>query len=266
MKTAVLAFLLAASALGQSAPASAQKASPGDPGAKKARELIQQAIEALGGQAYLSVQDMEQEGRAYNFHHGELSSVGTRFWRFWKWPDKERVEVTKQRDIVYINNGDQGYEITYKGTAPEEPSQLEDYNRRRHYALEIVLRQWIGQPGTILLYEGPAVAERKPAESVTILNAKNQAVTLFLDANTHLPVKKVFTWRDHDRYKNEEAEIFDNYRQVQGVMTPQSIVRSRNGEYVTQRFLHDVRYNQGLADALFQATVTYDPYQSERKK
>ena len=95
MKSVLLAFLLAVSALGQSAPASSPKASQEDPGAKKARELIRQAIEALGGQAYLKVQDMEEEGRAYSFHHGELSSVGTRFWRFWKWPDKERVEVTK---------------------------------------------------------------------------------------------------------------------------------------------------------------------------
>src|SRR5512135_1087670 len=165
MKSVFLAFLLAVSALGESAPASSPTAPQEDPGTKKARALIQQAIEALGGQAYLNVQDMEQEGRAYRFYHGEAEGAGTLFWRFWKWPDKDRVEVTKQRDIVYINNGDQGYEITYKGTAREEASQPEEYNRRRPYSLEIVLRQWLNQPGTILLYEGPAVAERKPTES-----------------------------------------------------------------------------------------------------
>ena len=274
MKSLAIVLLLATAGFAQ-APASASPAAPAsagashlnqDPNARKARALLEQCIQALGGEAWLNAQDLQQEGRTYSYYQGQPNSLGTLFWRFWKWPDKERVELTKQRDVVYINNGDQGYEITYKGTAREEASQLEDYNRRRPYSLEIVLRQWLNQPGTILLYEGPATAERKPTESVTILNAKNQAVTLFLDANTHLPVKKVFTWRDRDRYKNEEAEIFDNYRLVQGVMTPQSIVRAHNGEYVSQRFLHNTRYNQGLADSLFQATVTYDPYKSERKK
>ena len=52
------------------------------------------------------------------------------FWRFYKYPDKERIEVTKQRDVVYLHNGDKGYELTYKGTAAEDPKLLEEYIRR----------------------------------------------------------------------------------------------------------------------------------------
>ena len=38
-----------------------------------------------------------------------------------KFPDKERSELTKKRDVVYIENGDQGYEVTYKGTTLQDP-------------------------------------------------------------------------------------------------------------------------------------------------
>src|SRR5579871_5499966 len=78
--------------------------------ARKAKALLDQAIEALGGQAYLDIQDISQEGRTYSFYHGQPSSYGVQFWRFYKYPDKDRVELTKKRDVAYVNNGDKGYE------------------------------------------------------------------------------------------------------------------------------------------------------------
>ena len=106
---------------------------------------------------------------------------------------------------MYINVGEKGYEVTYKGTAAQEPVPLADFNRRHRHSLEVVLRQWLNQPGAALFYDGPAVAEQKPADSVTILTADNDSVTLFLDNHTHLPIKKTFEWRDPaDRLKNVE--------------------------------------------------------------
>lgn len=271
MKSLIIALFLALVAMPCAAQASQSSSSsassavnpsnpPQDENARQARALIDQAIQALGGQAWLNVQDMEQEGRTYSFYHGQPNSVGAPFWRFWKFPDKDRIELTKQRDVVYINNGDNGYEVTYKGTAAQEPETLTDYLRRRRHSLEIVLRQWLKQPGTALFYDGPAIAEQKHADSVTIMNAQNDSVTLFLDSYNHLPIKKIFEWRDQDRYKNEEGEVFDNYRLEQGVMTPHSILRLHNGDITNQRFITNVRYNVGVADSMFQASVTYDPY------
>ena len=269
----LIALLAIAPALVQS---SAQEASPApspfiavestDKNALKARAFLDQMIQTMGGKTYMSVQDMEQEGRAYSFFQGRPNSVGAPFWRFWKFPDKDRVELTKQRDIVYINVGDRGYEVTYKGTAPQEREQLEDYLRRREHSMETVLRIWLQQKDTALIYDGPAVAEQKPCDSVTILDAKNDSVTIFIDRNTHLPVKKVWSWRDRlDNLKNEEGEIYDNFRSVGGVLLPHSILRTRNGEITNQRFLTVVRVNTGVADSLFQTSVTYDPFKKPGK-
>jgi hypothetical protein len=262
----IMLFSIAGAALAQSpapAPPSGSVASSVNEtdNAKKARAFLQQMIEKLGGMAYLGIQDVSQEGRAYSFYNGKPNSLGTQFWRFWKAPDKERVELTKSRDVVYINVGENGYEVSYKGTAAEEPEALRDYNRRREHSLENVLRVWLPDPKTALFYDGPAVAEQKPCNSVTLLSPKNDSVTIFIDANTHLPVKKTFTWRDpNDRLKNEEGEIFDNFRLVQGIMTPHIVWRTKNGDIYTQRFFTLVKYNTGLPDSLFAAKVTYDPY------
>jgi hypothetical protein len=234
---------------------------------RKAKELVQQMIQALGGQAYLNIQDISQQGRAYSFFHGQPNSVGTLFWRFYKYPDKDRVELTKQRDVIYVYNGDKGYEITYKGTAAEDPKTLEEYIRRREHSLDWVIRKWLNEPGIALIYGGSVVAADKPAIEITILNAKNDSVVLDLDANTHLPIKKSYSWRDPtDKLRNTEDEVFDGYRNVQGIMTPFSVTRYLNGDMSNQRFLHEVTYNTGVKDSLFDASITYDPSRLPRKR
>ena len=234
--------------------------------ARKAKAVLDQTIQALGGSAYLNIQDISQEGRTYSFYHGRPNSLGIVFWRFYKFPDKERIELTKKRDVIYVYNGDKGYEITYKGTRPQESKDLTDYLRRRHYALDWVLRKWILEPGVALFYEGQVIAAQKQAEQVTILNPQNEAVTIDLDYNSHLPIKKSFTWRDQDRERNEEVEIYDNYKMIQNVATPLSITRFHNGDMVNQRFITQAAYNQNLPDSLFQANVSWDAHQLPAKK
>jgi hypothetical protein len=247
------------------APAPVQQAHD-DPGAAKARRLVDEMIQALGGDAYLSYTDVEQAGRTYGFFHGEPSGTGTVFWRMWKWPDKDRIELTKQRDWIIIHNGDQGTEITFRGFAPEDKTALEDFLRRRYYSLEIVLRQWLHEPGVALFYEGQASANRKPADQVTIMNSKNEALTLYIDQNTHLLVKKSFTWRDPQTHERiEESEAYDNYKPIQGIMTPLSVTRQQNGQNTNQRFVTSVTYNQGLSDSRFDPSTIAKPAGPKKK-
>ena len=254
----ILSFLAAAAAP-QAMPAS-QGLSADQENSRKAKALLDQTIQALGGQAYLSIQDISQEGRTYSFHHGQPNSLGTLFWRFYKFPDEERIELTKQRDVVYVINGDKGYEITYKGTAQQSAKDLADGLRRRHYSLDWVLRKWLNEPGIALFYDGATVAEQKPVEQVSIMNAKNEGVTLYLSSDDYLPVKKSYSWRDPtDKQRNVEEEVYDNYRLVQGIMTPYTITRFYNGDMAGQRFLTSVKYNEGLSHSKFEAQPTDNP-------
>jgi len=263
MKSATLFLFLATLAFGQtaaSAPSASQAIPVDQENANKARALINQAIEALGGDAYMKIQDISQTGRTYSLHNGEAEGTGVVFWRFYRYPDKERIELTKQRDVIYIYRGNEGFQISYKGTQAEDAKTLKDYLRRRQYALDYILREWLKEPGIALFYEGATVAAQKDAQQVTIMNARDQGVTLYFDSNTHLPVKKSFSWRDPtDKERNVEEEIYDNYRPVQGVMTPFSVSRYYNGEMANQRFLHTVSYNQGLSDSLFAADISNAP-------
>jgi hypothetical protein len=224
--------------------------------ARKAKAVLDQTIQALGGSAYLNIQDMSQEGRNYSFYHGRPNSLGIVFWRFYKFPDKDRVELTKQRDVVYVYNGDKGYEVTYKGARPADAKDLTDYLRRRKYALDWVLRRWLAEPGIALFYEGQTVTEGKSVDQVTVMNGHNEGVTLYLDINDHLPVKKTFSWRDPtDKQRNVEDEVYDNYKVIQGIPTPYTVTRYFNGDMAGQRFMSSVGYNQGISDSQFQPSL-----------
>ena len=258
MRVLSLILALALSAGAQTAPAAAPGNPPADENSQKARALLNQAIEALGGQAYLNYQDMQQQGRTYLFYHGQPEGGGTEFWLFWKAPDKERIELTKKRDVIYIHNGDKGYEITYKGTRAEEEKDLKDYLQQREFSLTNVLRRWSRDPAVALFYEGGAFAENKPAEQISLINGNNQGVTLLLDSQTHLPVRKSYRVRDPEtRERDEEAEVYANYHLVQGIQVPYDITRLHDGEMLRQRFIERVSYNNNLRDSLFAASVTY---------
>lgn len=223
-----------------------------DPGVQKAKQILDDMINALGGEAYLTLREISMEARSYAFYHGRPSGLGVVYWRFWQAPDKDRYELTKQRDIIDLYVGDKGYETTYKGTVALDPKQLSDYLRRREHSLEWVIRKWLPAPGSMILYEGTAIVEQNLADKVTILTASNDSVTLAIDPRTHLPVRKTYSYRDPiDRQFDDEAEIFSNYKVVQGISTPYSTVRMDNGEMSNQRYINNVSYNNGLDPAMF---------------
>ena len=227
---------------------------------RKARAVLDGMIQALGGQAYMNLQNAESEGRTGVFYH-ERSEGSTVYHRYWGWPDKERVELTKQRDVIELTIGTQMYEVTFRGARAIDPTK--DYNsqmylERRLHALEVILRQWLNAPGTALFDEGAALSENHSVERITIINAKNDAVTLSVDTNTHLPVKKTFVIRDPQGYRDEIGEVYDNWKLVQGVNTPYNTLVSKNGELTRQYFLSNITYNANLQSSLFEPGAAFN--------
>jgi hypothetical protein len=250
----------AAPAPSNSSPAKASPIPPDQQNAHQARELINQAIQALGGQAYLNIHDMQEQGRTYSFYHGRPSSNGVFFWRFLEYPDKERIELTPQRDVAYVYTVDKGYEITYKGSRAVEKKDLEDYLRHRKFSLETMLRSWVTDPTVALFFDGNALAGSLAAQRVTLINSKDESVSIYFDIDSHLPIKKSYSWRDPvDKQRDVEEETYDGYRLVQGVMTPFGFTRYFNGDMQTERFITSASYSETLNPAMFDPNSGYNP-------
>lgn len=215
--------------------------------ARQARAALDAMVQALGGPAWLNMKLQMRQGHLAAFFHGKPSGGTTDFWEFHSWPDHDRIEYTKHRDVVQFYMGRAGSEVTYKGKAALPQELVDDYLRRRDHSIETAIKLWLNDPKTILIFEGQRLAERHLADQVTLISAQNEAVTILMDTQTHLPLRRTFQWRDPVyKDKNLDAEEYDDYHTVDGLPTPFTVTRFRNDDMTRQQFLDRVTYNQEL--------------------
>jgi len=215
--------------------------------AKQARTALDAMVQAMGGPDWLNMRTQLRQGHVAAFFHGKPSGGTTDYWEYHVWPDHDRIEYTKHRDVLQFYIGRTGEEVTYKGKAALPQEQVDDFLRRRDHSIETVIKLWLKDPQTILIYEGQRLAERHLADQVTLISAQNEAVTILMDTQTHLPLRRTFEWRDPlYKDKNLDAEEYDDYHTVNGLPTPFTITRFKNEDMISQRFLDHVTYNQDL--------------------
>jgi len=216
--------------------------------AQQARAALDKMVQALGGPAWLAMKNQERHGHIAAFFHGQPDLGTTDFWEFHQWPDHDRIEFTKHRDVLQFYLGRQGTEVTYRGKAALPQDQVDDFLRRRDHSIETVIKTWLPDPKTILVYEGQHMAERHLCEQVSLISAQNEAVTILMDIQTHLPLRRSFEYRDpvyHD--KNTDAEEYDDYHLMDGFPTPLNVTRFKNDDMVRQQFIDQAKYNVQLA-------------------
>jgi len=244
----VFPFVLAVLML--AAPLTTWTQTDGDAGAKnakQARAALDAMVQALGGQAWLNMKNQMREGHLAAFFHGKPSGGTTQYWEYHAWPDQDRIEYTKHRDVVQFYLGRTGTEATFKGKAALPQDIVDDYLRRRDHSIETAVKTWLNDPNTILIYEGQRLAERHLAEQVTLISAQNEAITILMDVQTHLPLRRTFQWRDPVyKDKNLDAEEYDDYHTVGGLPTPFTITRFKDDDMVRQYFIDRVSFNQPL--------------------
>jgi hypothetical protein len=230
--------------------------------AGRGRRLLDAMVVALGGEAWLDRQTWIFEGRTATFYKGQPDEGAPQFEEYYRvHPLGERVVMishfgaivaTDHRDVAEVWTSENGYEITYKGTRPLPAAEVAEYQRWRRHSLEVVVEEWLKQPGVVVTDEGSKMVERHLADEVSVLSATNDAVTVELDQSTHLPLSVSFQSRD-PLYKdwNTEVEEFADYHSIQGIMTPYSIMTTHNGDRTRERFLTRAVYNVKLAAELF---------------
>lgn len=218
----------------------------------KVKTLLQQMIQALGGDAWLHAPGYELTGRTSGFYQGKPTGEITDFFDYRQPPDKECVQLGKKRQVYEMFIGNQGWEVTYRGKRAIPQKEMDDYLRRRDHSVDAVARIWMKDTGALYLYGGQEQVERRLADKITILSSANDNVTLDLDANTHLPLRRSFEWRDPVyKDKNLDSEEYDDYHTFNGIATPFSIVRYHNGDMTNQRFLYNVVYGGAIPPEIF---------------
>jgi len=169
--------------------------------------------------------------------------------------------ATDHRDVAEVWTGDRGWEITYKGTTALGAKEVADFERQREHSMDVVVREWLREKDVEARFAGAKLVESELVDEVSVERESGDAVEVRLDQRTHLPVSVVWRWRDAE-FKDWDTEVveFADYHEVQGIMTPYSIVTKKNGDRTGERFVTKVVYNVALGDEVF------DPQQRLEKK
>jgi len=235
--------------------------------AAKAKQLLQDAIAALGGSTYLNVHDSTCTGRIGQFDHsGELTGFG-HFIDYEVPPDKERQENLPKRNIIEVYNGDKGWDLDRGGVSEAPQVDLIDFVQGNKIDLDNILRYRIHEPDMIFRYGGPDIVDLKQADWVELVDSDNRTIRIAIATATHLPLRKVVDTRDpKTRMKSEEIEIYSNYHPLEGIQTPFQITRSRNGIKIFQVFFDKCEYNTNLDSSLFTRASLEDRWDKIGKK
>jgi len=232
-----------------------------DASANRGKQIVDQAVAALGGEKFLHLQNRVVKGRIYSFFHDQLSGydVATTYIQYLdQKPAKglavrERELLGKKQDYSYLFLEDQGWDVTYRGARPVDDETWQRYYRSTWNDIFYILRQRLNEPGMQFEYGGTQNYLASQVDVVDIIDATNATVRVFFDHNSRFPLHQRFEWMDLDtREHNEEKADFDKYRDVGGgVMLPYSIERERNGYKSYQMFAHEIQAEQPLPPRIF---------------
>lgn len=253
-KFAVAAMLLGAAALIPLAGVGAQNPDEILPtaSAAKAKALLQQAIEGLGGAAYSNVHNSDCSGRYAQFQHsGDIGGyIEVREYR--EMPDKQRVEYGPKGNIVNIYAGEKGWTLDKGGVSDSPATDMAEYQEQLKMQMGNLLRNRMNDESLFFRYGGNDVVDLKEADWVEIGDREGRTLRIAIGHSDHLPIRSVLTERDPKTgEKSENSTYYTTYHLIDGIQTPFRVSRYLNERQTYEAFFDRCSYNVDLPANFF---------------
>jgi hypothetical protein len=227
---------------------------------ERGKRVVLDALQAVGGKAYLAMEDRVESGRAYQFYREQLQglAVAKVYTRYvtpvpGKVSVRERESFFKDESDWLLFNEEGGWEVTFHGARQLDPKRIENYRDSTLRNIFYILRQRLDEPQMDFYWRGADRVDNLPVELVDITDADGRSVTVYFSRLDKLPVRQVFRRRNPE-YKDFDTEetFFGGYRDAGGgVKWPTNIRRNRNGEKIFEMLTESVQINRILKDDLF---------------
>jgi hypothetical protein len=232
---------------------------------QRGKRVVDEAIAALGGDAFLHVQDRVESGRAYSFYNSRLSglSIAAIYTRYLNDPkpaigqlevmEREAFGKEENSGFVLFTAKPEGWDVTFRGARPIDDERLTNYQDNTLHNIFYMLRERMGEPGFSYYSKGSDLYENRPVNIVEITGGDDVTVTVYFDQFTKLPTRQIHKRRNNEYHDFDTlVSAFAKYRNVGGgVQWPLDIRRERNGDKIYEMFSDSVEVNKGLKDELF---------------
>jgi hypothetical protein len=225
----------------------------------KSQQIIDHAIEVMGGQKYLNVQTVIGKGFYTSYRDG-ISQIPARFLDYISYPDRERTEFTGAGiRTIQTNAGDTGwmFDGALKKISDQTPAQVDEFKRTMKTGLEYLLRGFWKKEGGKITYVGRREAGlAKRNETIRLTYPDGFWIEYEFGAKDYLPAKIIYkrTRKDPDtgdQVEVTEEDVLLRYITIDGVNAPWVIDHFTNGKQTTRINYESVQYNQRFAENLF---------------
>jgi len=238
------------------AAAQAQPAAKPD---EKAEQILQKAIQAVGGDAYVKVQTVTARG-FFTEYPGGAPGVPVKFIDYISYPDRERTEFTGGGNrIIQTNDKTQGwlFDAAAKTLKDQTPKQVEDFRTGMRTSMENLLHGWWRQEAATLSYVGRREATLgRRNETIKLTYPDGLWIEYEFAAIEGTPAKIIYK----RKIQNPDTEQMEEFTEedrlfrligVGGINAPFVIDHFRNGVQTSRINYESIEFNKPIPDALF---------------
>jgi len=223
---------------------------------EKIRILFEDAISAMGGDAFINVSDMNSVGQYFMFNNRGDSSGLIKFTDYTKLPDKSRFEMGNKKNEMEITIFDLAKNEGWIIEGQREPrsaseDEMKSFLASANHSLDNIFRFRWKDPQNKLFYLGPGEGADITRDIVRLIDPENDEVIIYFDRVSKLPAR-IETQRINERgVRVRVADEYSQWHKIQGILTPMRIDSYTNGRRSSQQFLLKLSYNINLRDDFF---------------
>ncbi len=227
----------------------------------RAKRVIDQTIDALGGDAFRHMSTRTETGRAYTFYRDKLTAMyPARIYTKYLEPDGKSPIYEMQRQALGKKEADtilfttnEAYEVNYRGGRPLPADRIKEFRENTLQNIFYILRERLSEPGIDFDSAGADVVENQPVEIVDFFDAADRKIRVWINSDSFLPARqRYYSWDPTINDHHEEVTHFTKYRKVGAIMWPYEAQRDRDDEKYSQLLSDQVTVDDPLPDSLFQ--------------
>jgi len=246
----------------------------------RGKKIVDDALAALGGSAFLGMEDRTETGRAYSYYHDQISglSIAKVCTKYKTVPaaksgaelgqiEKEVYGKTEDTSVLFLQ--DKGWEISWRGSKEMEQDHFDRYREWTLRNVLYIFRVRLQEPGMIFEFQTSDVIDNLPVDIVDITDSDNRVIHVHFHQSTKLQVRQVYKRKNEEtKEQDDEVTLFTRYLDAGGVQWPHQIRRERNGYKSYEIFSETVKINSGLTDEFFtvEGTTPGKPGAKPKKK
>jgi hypothetical protein len=210
----------------------------------KGKQVVLDAVAALGGAKFSSMRNHVESGRAYSFYRAQLTglSLATIYSEYLDHaPEhgvaiRERQAFGKKQDYSILFLPDQGYEITFRGARPLPDDRWKRYLSTTSTNIFYLLREKLNAPTMTFDFVRSDVVLNTQVNIVDVIDG-DLTVRVYFDYNTKLPIRQEYSeWDPIGKQRRKEVTDYSKYRESNGVQWPFVTHRERDGEVTYEIF------------------------------